>query len=123
MTASPRAAASAPPTGSGPVGGDGTPPWEDDVRALIALAALGGPDRLSHEERLALGRALEASPALRAELRALAAVAAALPPAAPAEDDPMAWARAIPEPLLDPTVLAVVASLLLLFGVVRLVTA
>lgn len=99
---------------------DGTS--DDDLRALIALAALGGPDRLSHEERLALGRALQASPALRAELRALAAVAAALPPAAPAPTITSQGPWSIPEPLRRPAVIAALAAVVLLLGVLRVAT-
>lgn len=96
---------------------------EDDIRALIALAALGGPDRLAHHERLALGRALEASPGLRAELRALAAVAAALPPAPPPATRLDRVRAAIPPGLRRPEVVAALAAAVLLLGVARLATA
>ncbi|MBW3619387.1 MAG: hypothetical protein KY461_04030 [Actinobacteria bacterium] len=96
---------------------------EDDVRALIALAALGGPDRLAHSERLALGRALEASPALRAELRALAAVAAALPPPGPRPEPRSLTPLGIPAVLLRPDVVAALAALVLFLGFVRVATA
>lgn len=99
---------------------DEAAPTEDDVRALIALAALGGPDRLAHGERLALGRALEASPALRAELRALAAVAAALPPPGPRDTPPSSVAGVVPAALLRPEIVAALALLVLLLGVLRI---
>lgn len=95
---------------------------DDDVRALIALAALGGPDRLDHRERLALGRALDASPTLRAELRALAAVAAALPPPEP-RPVPAVALDAIPGALLRPEVVGAIAALVLLLGVFRVADA
>lgn len=94
-------------------------PPEDDVRALIALAALGGPERLSHRERLTLGRALDASPELRAELRALAAVAAALPSPAPAPPPAAIARRRLPDALLRPEVVGALAALVLLLGVFR----
>lgn len=121
MAAPPGAAATPPPPQDGVA--EGSPVAGDDVRALIALAALGGPDRLSPGERLALGRALEASPGLRAELRALAAVAAALPPPAA----PPGWLdrirAVIPPPLLSIEVIAALAAAVLLLGVVRVASA
>lgn len=114
MAASPRAATA--PTAPEALS---EPATDDGVRALIALAALGGPDRLSHDERLALGRALETSPALRAELRALAAVRAALPPASP--PGPLDHLRAaIPPGLLRVEVVAALAAAILLLGVARI---
>ncbi|MBW3659146.1 MAG: hypothetical protein KY457_10945 [Actinobacteria bacterium] len=130
MAAGSRPAVSADARPTAAAASDGHPPREpdgpafpvaeDEVRALIALAALGGPDRLSHHERLALGRALEASPALRAELRALAAVAAALPPPAPTPTTALGRiGAALPPALLRVQVVAALAAAILLLGVVR----
>lgn len=130
MAAGSRPAVSAAARPTAAAASDGHPPREpdgpafpvaeDEVRALIALAALGGPDRLSHHERLALGRALEASPGLRAELRALAAVAAALPPPAPTPTTTLGRiGAALPPALLRVQVVAALAAAILLLGVVR----
>lgn len=121
MAAPPRAATlSTPGHAPGEAGPSDGALTEDDIRALIALAALGGPDRLAHSERVALGRALDASPALRAELRALAAVAAALP-ATPRPATAMdRLVAAIPPALLRVEVIAALAAAILLLGVVRL---